>query len=132
MSLPPGVVPFKSWTIRGRWWPTLRRRRQSIAAVIHHSVTDTRGRTGEQQIQHIEEITYRRRWRARFTMVPYNSMVDTAGVIYAGRETTYRNAANKDGRGTGFRNANTLSFCYAGNFQPGVYGIPTMSPTPIA
>ncbi len=130
MSVPPKVVPFESWTIRGRWWPTMKRRQQSIAAVIHHSVTDTTGRTGLAQVQQIEEIIYRRRIRSRFSMVAYSFLVDTTGVIYEGRGTKFRNGANNDSLRSGFGNAVTLSFCFAGNYHPGVAGIPTLQPTP--
>ena len=128
--LPPGVVPFEKWTALGRWWPTSRRRRQSDAIVIHHSVTNTTNRSSYMQARDIEKVIHGRRLRSRFSMVAYSWLVATDGTVFEGRGTTYRNGANNDTKGTGYGNANTMSICFAGNYQPGVPGLPTLQPTP--
>lgn len=130
MALPPGVIPFEEWTVKGRWWPTSKRRRQSDAMVIHHSVTDTTGRSSYRQAQDIEAVIYGRRLRSRFSMVAYSWLVATDGTVFEGRGTEYKNAANNDTKGTGYGNANTMSICFAGNYHPNVPGVPTLQPTP--
>lgn len=130
MTTPPGVVPFDQWTIRGRWWPvTLRRRLRSEASVVHHSVTDTTGDTDLAQAQQIEEVIYRRRLKARFSMVAYSYIIGTDATVFEGRGVTYRNAANNDTKNTGLTNTVTVSFCFAGNYHPDVAGVPTLTPT---
>lgn len=129
-ALPPWVVPFDDWTVKGRWWPTSKRRQQSTAVVLHHSVTDTTGRSSHQQAQDIEQVIYDRRRRSRFSMVAYSFIVATDGTLFEGRGVTYRNGANNDTKNTGYTNTNTMSVCFAGNYQPGVAGVPELQPTP--
>jgi hypothetical protein len=123
------VAPFEDWTIRGRWWPTMRRRKQAIAVVFHHAVTDITGRTDLQQVQDVEEVIYRRRFRSRFTMFAYCFALSHGARLYEGRGTKYRNGANNDTKGTGYNNSNTISVVLCGNYEHGVPGIPTLTPT---
>lgn len=129
-EIPPGVVPFEEWTVKGRWWPTTLRRKQiSSAAVIHHSVTNTTGKSSYAQVQEIERVIFDRRIRSRFSMVAYNFLVATDALVFEGRGLKYRNAANNDTKGTGYDNKATLSFCFAGSYEPGT-DVPTLQPTP--
>lgn len=128
------LTPFDEWTVRGVWWPTLRRRsRPALALVVHHSVTLTDGRTALQRWRDIEEVIYGRRWSSRFTMTAY-SYLEARGEVAIARGTKYRNGANNNTRGDhgeypDLNNGNTISVCVAGNYQPDVAGVPTMPAT---
>lgn len=122
------AVPFDDWTVYGQWWPTMRRRRQAAASLVHHSVTRTAGFDDLQQARTIEAVIHGRRLKSRFSMVAYNFIIARGATVFEGRGWTYRNGANNDTKRTGYGNANTISICFAGNYEVGL-SIPTVFPT---
>ncbi|MEM9521551.1 MAG: N-acetylmuramoyl-L-alanine amidase [Actinomycetota bacterium] len=110
------LVSFDDWTLRGRWWPTLRRRGVALAVIVHHSVT--RASTSSlQSVRVVEEIIYQRRIRSRFSMIAYGWLIAPDGTVFEGRGATWRNGANNNTRGGSLSNGNTVSICFIGDFR---------------
>lgn len=111
------IRPFPSWTVKGRWWPTMRRgSKPALATVVHHSVT--RPTTSPvNDARAVERVIWNRRFTSRFSMIAYSFMIHPDGTILEGRGKTYRNGANKNDKGGVFDNSNTISICLIGDYR---------------
>lgn len=114
------LIPFKEWTRRGKWWPTLSFRGPSDGVVVHHSVTRP-VQSPTQSARVVEEVIYQRRWESRFSMIAYSFLLHPDGTILEGRGGYggFRNGANKNTKSDSppLGNANTVSVCLIGDMR---------------
>ena len=109
--------PFKSWTVKGQWWPTMRRSSSpALGTVLHHSVTKATS-DALADVRAVEYIIWTRRFSSRFSMIAYSYIVHPNGTIFVGRGTRWRNGANKNDKGGAYNNSNTLSICLIGDYR---------------
>ena len=124
-------VPFHEWTRRGVWGSPAPFRGPSAAVVIHHSVTNTGSKSAIEQARQIEDVIYSRRFTAGFSTIAYNAIIARSGAVFEGRGFKWRNGANNRTKSDAppYDNRSTISICFAGNYHPGVAGLPTLIPT---
>lgn len=115
------ITSRSEWGSRGIWGSPASGRRGRKRVVIHHAVTNANGKSAAQQVKEIETIHYNLRATKKYAAIAYNFVVTTDGSIQEGRGWSLQHGANSDA-------ANTLAVCFAGNYHPGVPGVPTLVP----
>ena len=108
-------VDLADWSKRGVYGAPARFGGPVRYIVGHHAVTNTAGKTALQQVREVDDIIAR---RGGFAMFAYSFAVPTVGSqVYTGRGFHWQNGANRDPKGVGIGNYNSVSYVLPGNYE---------------